>query len=115
MPGMFRWVSFGGVLAVLLSTANAGQVNEDTLKAAYIFNLAKFVEWPPRLFQNATDPITICVLGENAIQRALAEAVNGEKIDGRKLMVYQYATVQQLGNCHLLFIASSERKHLHSI
>jgi hypothetical protein len=116
MPGMLPWLSFAGILAALLNTAGkAEQVNENNLKAAYVYNLAKFVEWPPQSFQNATDPIVICVLGESPVQNALAEAVNGERIDDRKLVVYRYAAVQQMGHCHLLFIASSERKHLRSI
>ena len=108
--------AFTGILAAaFVAAAGAEQVNENNLKAAYVYNLAKFVEWPPQAFHDAADPISICVLGESPVYSALAGAVGGERIDGRKLTVSQYGAIQQMGNCHLLFIASSESRHLRAI
>jgi hypothetical protein len=94
---------------------SAQQVNEYHIKAAYLYNLTKFVEWPPQVFPNAADPIVICVLGQSPIGDELAEAVKGERIDGRQLIVRPIPAVEQASRCHLLFIASDNRKHARSI
>jgi YfiR/HmsC-like len=112
---------FVGLLAALLSAAASPRavgehaVNEYDMKAVYLYNLAMFVEWPAQAFKSANDPITICILGQSPIQIALAEAVNGESIDNRKLVVRLVSGVEQANQCQLLFIASSERKRLRSI
>jgi hypothetical protein len=107
---------FTGFLAALLSAvSSAQQVNEYYIKAAYVYNLTKFVEWPPQVFKNPADPIVICVLGQSPIQEALLEAVKGERIDGRTLLVQQFPAAEQVRGCHVLFIALSDRKHARTI
>jgi hypothetical protein len=95
--------------------ASAQEVNEYQVKAAYVYNLAKFVEWPSGAFHGATDPIGICVFGQSPIADALEEAVAGEKIDDRRLIVHRVSEVQEANNCHILFIAARPRKHLRTI
>ncbi len=108
---MVHRLSFAGVLAAFLcAQLSAQQVNEYDIKAAYVFNLTKFVEWPPQVFKNGADPIKICIFGQSPVQEALLEAVKGERIDDRTLLVRQVAAVEQVRGCHLAFIASSERK-----
>jgi hypothetical protein len=116
MRGLAHRLSFVVIGIALAGVGARGRpVSEYQMKAAYVYNLAKFVEWPSQSFKTATDPITICVLGQSPILATLNEAVNGEEIDERKLLVRQVAEVQQVGNCHILFIASSDRKYLQSV
>jgi hypothetical protein len=113
---MVHALRFAALLAALLSSVlSAQQVNEYYVKAAYVYNLTKFVEWPPQVFKNGSDSIVICVLGQSPIQEALLEAVKGEKIDGRTLLVHQLPAAEQVRGCHLLFIAASDRKRTRSI
>jgi hypothetical protein len=113
---MTNRLRFAILLAALLTASASGQpVNEYQMKAAYVYNLAKFVEWPAGAFRNATDPIAICVLGQSPIQNLLEDAVRGEAIDNRKLTVHRLSDIQQAGACHILFIAPPERKQLRSI
>jgi len=109
-------ISLAVLLGVLLSASGPAQsVSEYQMKAAYVYNLAKFVEWPAQAFKASNDPLTICVLGQSPILVTLNEAVNGESIDERKLLVRQVSDVQQASNCHILFIASSDRKYFQDI
>jgi hypothetical protein len=109
-------LKFAGLLAALLgSVLSAQQVNEYYVKAAYVYNLTKFVEWPPQVFKNGSDPIVICILGQSPILEALLEAVKGERVDGRTLIVQQFPAAEQVHGCHLLFIAASDRKRTRSI
>lgn len=112
---VMRRLALAVVLGALLSAGGRAQsVSEYQMKAAYVYNLSKFVEWPPDAFKTASDPITICVLGQSPILQTLNEAVNGETIEDRKLIVRQVSDVSQARNCQLLFVGSSDRKYLQS-
>ena len=113
---MMRRLSFVLVLgALLIAGAGGEQIDEYQMKAVYLYNLVKFVEWPAPAFKNAADPIAICALGESPILHTLEETVNGETIEDRKLIVRPVAGIAQVNNCQILFIASSDRKYLRSI
>jgi hypothetical protein len=90
--------------------ADAQIIDEYQVKAAFLFNFAKFVEWPPKTFKSASDSMLICVLGTNPFGRSLEEAVNGKSIDGRKFAVRQVAEIGQAGGCQILFIATGKKK-----
>jgi YfiR/HmsC-like len=101
------------VLGILLSAdARAQQANEYQVKAAFLYNFAKFVEWPSQAFKNPSDSIVIGVLGTNPFGDALAAAVAGKTLGGRSFQVREISTAQQAAVCQIVFIGSSERKRL---
>jgi hypothetical protein len=110
-PSGFRLL-IGVILAV---TASAQAVDEYQVKAAFLFNFAKFVEWPPLTFKTDRDPVRICVLGEDPFGSVLRDVVGGKTVLGRPLVVTDVADTNQASECHILFIGSSERKRLRSI
>ena len=87
---------------------------EYQLKAAFLYNLPKFVEWPAQSFQPG-DPLVICVLGKNPFGSALKEAVQGKVVRDRPLAVKAIDDAGQACGCQVLFVSSSERKHFPSI
>jgi hypothetical protein len=89
--------------------------DEYQVKAAFIYNFAKFVEWPPQAFKTPTDPIAICILGQNPFGDALDSAVSGKTVEGRTFLVRQISDEQKTIGCQILFVSSSERKRLHAI
>lgn len=104
------------ILGLLLATTTWGQKAEEyRVKAAFLFNFAKFVEWPPQMFKTARDPIAICLVGQNLFGDALNEAVNGKTVDGRTFLVRQISGEQPSAGCQILFVSSSERRRLHII
>ena len=82
------------------------------VKAAFLFNFAKFVEWPPQAFQSAGQPIAICVLGQDPFGSSLDEVVQGKAIGNRKFVVLEISSAKQCGKCHILFVSASQRKRL---
>ena len=60
--------------------AQAPAFDEYQVKAAFLYNFAKFVEWPPGTFANSTDPIGICIVGQNPFGSALEYMVQGKKV-----------------------------------
>jgi hypothetical protein len=109
-----RFISSLLLVALLNAAAHGQQINEYQMKAAYLYNFAKFVDWPPEAFKSAADPISICMLDQSALLHTVEEAVNGETVDDRKLVVRQITDPRLSGNCHILFIGSSDLKLWHS-
>lgn len=85
---------------------------EYKIKAAFIYNFAKFVEWPQQAFVNNNSPVIIGVLGRDPFGDILDDTVKNKTIGKRKIVVTRYKDVSNIGVCHILFISSSEKKRL---
>ena len=98
-------------LAVLLSSFQAqGQAvfsTEYDIKAALLFNLTQFTEWPDAAFTNSEAPIVIGVLGDNPFGQSLDKAVSGEKVQNRPVVTRYFANADE-ARCHILFVSRSE-------
>jgi hypothetical protein len=95
--------------AVLAAGAQGQTLDEYQVKAAFLYNFAKFVEWPAQTFQSTSQPIAICVLGQNPFGGSLEETVRGKSVEGRALVVREVSDVRKPCNCQILFISNSER------
>jgi hypothetical protein len=84
--------------------------SEYTVKAAFLFHFAQFVEWPAEAFADANSPLTYCTIGEDAFRGALEESVNGKSIGNRRLQVKHVKELEQIAGCQVLFIAAGEKK-----
>jgi len=100
---------------VLIAGARAQTTDEYMVKAAFLYNFAKFVEWPPHSFKSASDPIVIGVLGKNSFGDALTSVISGKTFEGRPFRVREVADAPQAAGCQILFISSSERKQLETL
>ncbi len=98
-----------------LLPAHAGPAGEYQVKAAFLFNFAKFVGWPSHAFPNANTPLVIGVLGRDPFGSYLDDIVRGERIDNRQLVVRRYNSTAEINNCHVLFISRSESDRLDQI
>jgi YfiR/HmsC-like len=93
------------VAALLLGTlAPAQEVTESALKAAFIYNFAKFTEWPDDLLP-AKAPIAICVLGDKAIADALGRAVKDRELGEHPIRVSHVVAAGPLRTCHVLYVS----------
>lgn len=103
------------LLSLLSGAVRAQTSNEYQVKAAFLYNFAKFVDWPGNAFANNNAPLVIGVIGDDPFGAALDQAINGKRINGRALGVSRLKWGQDLRSCHILFISSSERKRLPQI
>jgi hypothetical protein len=85
------------------------------VEAVFLFNFSQFVDWPPQAFPQPDSPIVIGVLGSDPFDGTLDEVVRGEMVKGRPLVVRRFQHVEQLTDCHILFISRSERPRLEPI
>lgn len=86
--------------------------NEQTLlKTAYIYNIAKFTQWPERSRVPSSAPMRFCLVGEDG-QAASLWRLDGRALKGRTLKVLAPRAGRWADDCDLLYVASSEREHL---
>jgi hypothetical protein len=82
-------------------------IEEYRVKAAFLFNFAKFVQWPPQAFKSADSPIEICVLGPNPFGTSLQMVVQGKMVGHRTFVVREVRDAQQAGECHIVFASAA--------
>jgi hypothetical protein len=90
-------------------------LSEYQVKAAYLLNFLKFVEWPEDAFANPLAPIVIGIAGNNPFGFALQQVSLGKTVQGRDLIVRHYRAGEDLRGSHILFISASEQKRLPEI
>ena len=91
--------------------AQSGTAQEYQLKAAYLVNFARFVEWPA----NEAGELTMCVLGTDPFGPALDTTLHDLPVGGQRMVSRRLASVQDGAGCRVLFIAASEAPHLAAI
>lgn len=98
------------VLSVPLVVAQGAQTafSEYQVKAAFLYNFAKFVEWPPR---GETGPVKIGILGDDPFGSYLDQVIHKKTIRNRPIETRHFRTVDNLEVCDILFISDSESKH----
>jgi hypothetical protein len=106
-----------GAVVLLLSCTRAQSptAKEYQVKAAFLYNFAKFVEWPPSSFADAVAPLRICIFGQDPFGQSLHDIINNRSINGRKLEVDRVVDLPHARSCHILFIALSEKASVKQI
>lgn len=102
------------MIAALNLCAQPSSPTEYEVKAAYLYNFGKFVEWPTET-RVADDSFPICVLGRDPFGAIFDATVAGESINGKKVLVKRIAKAQDALACRILFISNSEERQLKEI
>jgi hypothetical protein len=88
---------------------------EYQIKAAFLYNFAKFVRWPTQVFAGPTSPIVIGLLGKNVFGDDLERTIRDKVINGHPLQFKEFHSVIEATNCQILFISTSEKNYLPKI
>lgn len=86
--------------------------NEYQVKAVFLFNFSRFVEWPDSAFASADAPFVVGVFGHDPFGADLDEVVKDEKVNGRPLVVKRLRSADEAADCQIVFIHQSEEKRL---
>lgn len=82
---------------------------EYKIKAAFLFQFSRFVEWPADAFASSDAPLVICVLGVNPFGSALDEIAAGELVYTHPLLVQHHEGVENLSACHIVFVSGDKQ------
>jgi hypothetical protein len=94
-----------GGLAPLGYAQDAAARRESQLKAAYLFNFVKFVEWP---LAQPGGPLTVCFVGGAAVREAFATGIENKRVGARRLYVRQLAgAAEHTRGCSVLYVESA--------
>ncbi len=106
-------------LLVAVSLATPGPIaaapSEYQLKAVFLFNFSRFVEWPSSAFAGPTAPFVVGVFGHDPFGADLDEVVKGETVNGRPLVVRRVGSAAEAAQCQILFIHQSEDQRLNEV
>lgn len=95
-------------LAVSVCPATAQNASTDDVKAAFLFNFTKFVQWPAGAFSSDTSSFVIGILGDDTVGESLREIVRGKTANGRELRLKRVSASDDLEHLQVLFITKSE-------
>jgi len=104
------WAS--GFAGAETAPASAGTpaYSEREVKAAFVFNFAKFTQWPEGAFPRPEDPVIIGVWGERAFEQVVEQTLAGKTAHRRPLDVRCVADVERACECHVLFIGAPQEE-----
>jgi len=103
------------VLALSVGKVKAQQYTEYDLKAAYIYNFSKFVNWPSSSFEDESDDFEIVVYGSSPITEVLYKALKNRKIRGRSISIKVIYDLKNLGDAEILFVSKDMQKDIKNI
>ena len=108
------------------------QSREYQIKAAFLYNFLRFIDWPEEKTADSNEPIIIGIIGKDPFGDAI-DIIRGEQVKSRKLVVRWFKSfeeskefngkdkpsvheeIEAIKKCHLLFICSSEKKNIKEI
>jgi hypothetical protein len=111
----FAVILFVLLLVVPSLRSQQPKPNEYQVKAAYLYNFGRFVQWPAKVAANDDSTFTICVLGQDPFGPLLDSTLAGESIGGKPVVTRRLSKPQEAADCRILFINSTEQKHLREI
>jgi hypothetical protein len=112
----FMAMAIAGMLgAVPHLHAQSSKPTDYDVKAAYLFNFGRFVEWPTNAAAAKNDAFMVCVLGQDPFGAALDATLAGESIAGRKVAAKRISTPEESADCQILFLSSAEDTQLRKI
>jgi hypothetical protein len=100
-------ITIGCLFVIGVAHSQAKDINQ---KASFLYNIAKFVEWPDTAFKDPDDPIVCCLLGDEPFERSLEQKSTPRYIQKRRFLYQHAVDASQIGGCHILFVSSTEQR-----
>jgi len=110
--GLHSWLTVLALLCVLLSVpalhAQNAKPTDYDVKAAYLYNFGRFVEWPAQVTTTKSGHFTVCVLGQDPFGPRLDSTLAGETIGGKSIVAKRISSPQESDDCQILFLSPAE-------
>jgi len=114
-----RWTAIFALVALAVSVLAAAEkavetppLSEYQVKALFLFNFAKYVDWPADAFQNDGTPIVIGLVGQDSFGDSFQKITAGRSINGRQVVIKHVDNAEEYKTCQILFVSASEKDRL---
>lgn len=95
-----------------VSTSSAGVTTaEMRIKVVFLFNFAKFIEWPDSRFSSSHSSVNICLTGSDR-ELSVARQLEGKMAKGRVVSLELVNLKTNLSHCHILFITQIKKEKI---
>lgn len=112
LPSAVYFTMLAGFVLGGAQVAKPQAIQEQQVKAAFLYNFAKFVEWPPQTFATASDPFVVCAYGKNPVYDALKQGVEDKTVQNRTISVKAVTTPSDAKACQVLYFDQAATEHL---
>ena len=109
-PAIFLGIILLCSLGLVGAAPTLEPVDEYAVKAAFLYNFFKFVEWPTTLFTESTSPFTLCVLGNDPFGANL-DTLAKKPVRERTLVIKRIPSATTPSGCHILYVSPKELTH----
>jgi hypothetical protein len=111
MPNLIVLLLSAFMLAAVTCDRAAGAPDdgEYAVKAAFVYNFAKYVEWPADAFPKPDSPFVIGIVGKDPFDGALDRTIQGKNVNGHAFVIRRLGFDQDMAQCEIIFVSSSER------
>jgi hypothetical protein len=93
----------------------ASSVKEAQIKAAFLYNFTKFIEWPAASFGAPEDALVVGLFGDSALQQELEATVKDRRVNGRVIIIKRVVTSLEAKAVHLLFVEAAEEARFNDV
>lgn len=97
-----------------IALAGEPEFTEYEVKAGFIYNVAKFVEWPDSGGQATKGSMSLCIVGTDPFGKTL-DAMEGKTVKGKRLEIRRLSSIRDVKECEIAFISSSEKERMSRI
>lgn len=103
----FRFSILAGLFLMSVSLPTGAQAqSEDQIKAAFLFNFARYVEWPEAAFASADTAVRICMAGSPRFASVVEKTVSGKSVANRPVQVDKLSALSAVSDCHILYVGA---------
>jgi hypothetical protein len=105
-------LALGALLSFQAQSAAGAEVpREFQIKANWLLQFSYYVEWPPATLTSKEAPLVIGILGPDPFRQALEKLLE-KKVGGREIKLVRFDSVEQLGDCHILYVNLPESREV---
>lgn len=95
--------------------APAQVLSDYQVKAAYLYNFAKFIQWPAEAFASDQSPLLLCIVGEDPFGPSLDGIAQGKTINGHAFVVRRTTNLDDIKVCQIIFTGSSDKRKISAV
>jgi hypothetical protein len=102
-------------LAIPVLHAQNPRPTDYQVKATYLYNFGRFIEWPRKVAAAQGGSFTVCVLGQDPFGPSLDATLGGETIGGKTVVAKRISSADESGDCQILYLSLTDDSRLNKI